>query len=145
LGLLFAKILFISGANFIHGISQNPLVPLVEISGSQLTFPDDAVPTIYGTTGRPLSFQTAQLANNLVWEYSKEAIAYSSADSTIPPDVSVNEFCLARLHADENLNPKVKIIVKQLFSLLSDFTGIGAENQSLRHYKVEAELPVIIS
>ena len=131
-----------SGANFIHGTTLNPLMPLVEASDARLTFPDDTTPTVYGTLGKRLSPQTAQLAYDRVWKYSQEAIGYSSLEGPISPELSVNEFCLARLYADDALTNKVKTITKHLFHLLSDFTGTDAEKQSLRHYKVEATLPV---
>lgn len=132
------------GPNWIHGTFLNPLIPLAKASGSSLTFPDDAPIAIYASSGKRLSPQTSVLIYDRIWRFSTEAIAYSATDGAIPPEASVGDFCLDRIDEDRDLTVKAKAIARQLLSLLSDFTGTDARHQSLRHYKVEATLAVIV-
>src|SRR5579862_2120007 len=131
------------GPNWIHGISLNPIIPLAEASGTQLLFPADLPLTVYGTSGKQLPPQICQLVHDRIWRYWEEAIVYSSTDDTIPPEVSFGDFCTARLNMDQDLRGKAKALAKHMLSILSDFTATDVKRQSLRHYKVEATLPVL--
>jgi len=132
-----------SGPNWIHGTFLNPLIPLAKASGTSLTFPDDAPIAIYASSGKRLSPQTSVIYDR-IWRFSTEAIAYSATNGAIPPEASVGDFCLARIGEDTDLTVKTKAIARHLLSLLSDFTGTDVRNQSLKHYKVEATLAVIV-
>jgi phytoene dehydrogenase-like protein len=132
-----------SGPNWIHGTIDNPLVPLASATGTRLTFPDESSQIVFTSSGEPLPPETSLILNNQIWTYVNEAIELSEdPTSTIPPDRSMYDYCAARIEADEYLDDDMKPIALQLLGLLTIFTAVDVRKQSLRHYEVEAELPV---
>jgi hypothetical protein len=122
---------------------MNPVVPLAKLSGAQLTLPDEAYQTVYTSSGSSLPLETSRLLYERVWSYAQAAIDYSTNQSiAIPPEWSVYDFCLSRIHEDSELDTKTKALATQMLELLTTFTAVDVRNQSLRHYRVEATLPV---
>jgi Flavin containing amine oxidoreductase len=132
-----------SGPNWIHGTLLNPLVPIAKITSSQLTFPDESWHTIYAGSGDALAPEVSHLLYQRIWNYASEAVEYSGdPDEAIPPDWSMYDFCVARISEDEDLDDETKLLALQMMEMLTTFTAVDIRRQSLRHYQVEAELPV---
>lgn len=132
-----------SGPNWIHGTLFNPLIPIAKASNSRLTFPDEASRIIYNSSGKALPSDTSRLLYNRIWKYAEEAIEYSAnPGESIPPAWSMYDFCLARISEDESLDLESKFIALQLVDLLTTFTAVNVKKQSLRHYQIEAGIPV---
>lgn len=52
------------------------------------------------------------------------------------------DFCVARISEDDGLDVGSKFIALQMVDLLTTFTAVDVRKQSLRHYQVEAGIPV---
>ena len=135
--------LVITGPNWIHGTSFNPLIPLAKITGSRLTFPDEGNQTTYTSSGERLSPETSRLLHDCIWRYAAEAIDFSSDEGeNVPPEWSMYDFCVERIREDEVLDGQQKVLALQLVELLTIFTAVDVRKQSLRYYQVEAGLAV---
>jgi hypothetical protein len=116
---------------------------LSKISRCQLTFPEEANRTIYNSSGIALPSDISRLLYEQIWKYVGEAIEFSAnPGEDIPPEWSMYDFCLARISEDNNLDLELKLVALQLVDLLTVFTAADVREQSLRHYQVEAGLPV---
>ena len=134
----------IPGPNWIHGTLSNPLIPLVKLTGSQLTFPDESNQTVYTASGEALPSDTSRLLYDCIWRYAAEAINFSTDEGeSVPPEWSIYDFCVERIREDEALETELKHSALQLVELLTTFTAVDVRKQSLRYYQVEAELPVL--
>ena len=121
----------------------NPLIPVAKLSATRLTFPDEARQTIYTSAGTSLPPETSCLLYESIWKYADEAIEYSADPrENIHPEWSVYDFCLARIREDDTLDINSKYIAFHMVELLTTFTAVDIRKQSLRHYQVEAVLPV---
>jgi hypothetical protein len=98
---------------------------------------------IYTSFGKALPSDTSRLLYNRIWKYAEEAIEYSAnPGESIPAEWSMYDFCLARISEDESLDLESKFIALQLVDLLTTFTAVSVRKQSLRHYRIEAGIPV---
>jgi hypothetical protein len=88
---------------------------------------------------------TTRFLYNRIWRYAEEAIKYSgTSDDNIPPELSMYDFCLSRIREDYELDLGFKFIALKLADLLTTFTAADVRKQSLRHYRVEAGIPVFV-
>jgi NAD(P)-binding Rossmann-like domain len=145
LGIFSSSDLLMTGPNWIHGTFLNPLMPLAKLTETQLAYTDESRAKVYTSSGEQLPEKLSQLLFERIWQYSAEGVAYSTRDPTIAPELSFYDFCLNCLAADETLDLPAKVIAAEMVALLNDFTATDARNQSLRHYQVEACLPVLPS
>jgi len=143
---LTCLVLVIPGPNWIHGTLSNPLIPIVKLTGSQLTFPDEGNQTIYTSSGEALPRETSRLLYDCIWRYAAEAISFSTDEGeSVPPEWSMYDFCVERIKEDEALETKLKHLALRLVELLTTFTAVDVRKQSLRYYRVEAGLAVLPS
>jgi hypothetical protein len=140
---LTCLVLVIPGPNWIHGTLSNPLIPIVKLTGSQLTFPDEGNQTIYTSSGEALPHETSRLLYDCIWRYAAEAINFSADEGeNVPPEWSMYDFCVERIREDKALGTGFKHLALQLVELLTTFTAVDVRKQSLRYYQVEAGLAV---
>ena len=122
---------------------MNPLIPLTKFTGSQLTFPEESRQTIFTPYGDPLPSETSHILYQTIWKYADEAVEYSTNDcENIPPGWSMYDFCVAKIRQDQALDMQNKVLALHMTGLLTTFTAVDVKTQSLRYYRVEAELPV---
>src|SRR5271156_1522057 len=132
------------GPNWIHGTLLNPLVPLAEMTSSVLTTPEEGGCVVYSPSGERLSTETSRLLYETIWNYAAVAIQCSAQIGPhIHPSTSIYDFCQAQISHDNGLSPELKERAVQMMDLLTAFTAVSVKRQSLRHYQVEATLPVL--
>lgn len=98
---------------------------------------------VFTGSGEVLAPALSHFLYERIWSYAAEAVEYSAdPDEVIPCEWSMHDFCMARISEDEDLDDETKIVALEMMELLTTFTAVNIRKQSLRHYQVEAELPV---
>ncbi|KAH8145895.1 uncharacterized protein LAJ45_10037 [Morchella importuna] len=84
------------GPNWIHGTSNNPIVPLSQISQSQLHQYSDICP-IFTPDGDVMDQAEADELQDLLWRVIERAVEYSKGCYTaIPADKSFYDYCVEK-------------------------------------------------
>lgn len=143
-GRAFQLRYLVLGPNWIHGTVLNPLVPLAEMTSSCLTTPEEGGCLVYSPSGERLPTETSRLLYETIWSYAALAIQCSAQiGAHIPPSTSLYDFCHVQISHDKDLPPELEETALQMTDLLTTFTAVSVTRQSLRHYQVEATLPVL--
>ena len=120
-------------------------MPLANVTDSQLTFPDPSSQTVYCPFGQPLPTDVSQTIYEKVWSCARDAIEYSDTQwKNIPPPWNVYDFCISRAGEDARADPSHQGLFSHMLDILTTFTAVDVRKQSLRHYRVEATLPVCL-
>lgn len=84
------------GPNWIHGTSNNPIVPLSQMSQSQLHQYSDICP-IFTPDGEVMDQAEADELQDLLWRVIERAVEYSKGCYTaIPADKSFYDYCVEK-------------------------------------------------
>lgn len=80
-----------------------------------------------------------------IWMYADKAIEYSvNSCDDIPCNLSVYDFCIEQIKADDEFDDDKNFLAAELLEWLTTFTAVDVRKQSLRYYQVEATFPVIL-
>lgn len=80
-----------------------------------------------------------------IWMYAHKAIEYSvNSCDDIACGLSVYDFCIEQIKADDEFDDDQKYLAAELLEWLTTFTAVDVRKQSLRYYHVEATFPVTL-
>lgn len=130
-----------SGANWIHGTDNNPILHLAkETDTTTLNPEEDSLSRAVDQSGHVMEAEKSKECNEAMWGIIDDAFEYSREESiSIAQDRSLLDFFQAKL-IERKLNPATTKLILQMVRIWGDFIGDPIEKQSLKYLWLEQSI-----
>ena len=127
---------FLSGPNWIHGTTNNPILNLARGTNTPLC-PATEDTLVYDQTGILLDNKKVEECHEIVWNIISDAFRFSNQNSLqISPDTSLKDFFIEKLSEMELSHEDCSLLL-QMGEMWGSFIGDSWEKQSLKYFWLE--------